>query len=148
VSRLRTGRPLWLDRQGAPRLRTPKLEGHHATDVAIVGGGITGCACAYLLASRGVRVALLDAGEIGHGSTAASTALLMQEPDLDFRTLAARHGTRTARSIWDQSRGAVRSLVRAAVDLRRPIRRGRARTSARGSRSPSSGPSRAVAVAT
>ena len=34
-------------------------------DVAVVGGGITGCATAYHLARAGARVVLLDRSEIG-----------------------------------------------------------------------------------
>jgi glycine/D-amino acid oxidase-like deaminating enzyme len=112
MRRLRTGTPFWLTRGRAPALHLPKLSGRETADVAIVGGGITGCACAYLLAKRGARVVLTDAGEIGRGSTAASTALLMQEPDVDFRDLAERYGRREAALVWQQSRHAVRSLVR------------------------------------
>lgn len=86
-------------------------------DVAIVGGGITGCCCAYVLARSGVRVALFDAGPVGRGSTAASTALLMQETDVDFGDLSARYGVSTTRAIWRQSRVAVRALTKALREL-------------------------------
>jgi glycine/D-amino acid oxidase-like deaminating enzyme len=36
-----------------------------ARDVAIVGGGIVGASCAYLLAERGADVLLLESGRIG-----------------------------------------------------------------------------------
>ncbi len=35
-------------------------------DVAIVGGGIAGCATAYYLATRGLSVVLVDKGEVGY----------------------------------------------------------------------------------
>jgi glycerol-3-phosphate dehydrogenase len=38
-------------------------------DVLIVGGGIHGLACAYDGASRGLRVALIDAGDFGSGAS-------------------------------------------------------------------------------
>jgi D-hydroxyproline dehydrogenase subunit beta len=38
-------------------------------EVAIVGAGIVGCATAYELARRGVRVCLLDRGEVSSGTT-------------------------------------------------------------------------------
>src|SRR5919109_175178 len=112
ANRLRIGTPLWLDRRGTPALHVPKLSGIIDADIAIVGGGITGCACAYLLARSGARVVVVDAGAIGRGSTAASTALLMQEPDADFIALADRYGRSTAVQIWRQSRRAVHALVR------------------------------------
>ena len=115
--RLRLGKSIWPDRH---RVRPAHsiLRGRHDADVAIVGGGITGTACAYLLARAGARVVLVDAGHIGLGSTAASTALLMQEPDVDFGDLAARYGTRAAATVWRRSRDAVRSLVRTLRQLR------------------------------
>ena len=41
-----------------------KLETDITTDVLIVGGGITGITSAYLLAKQGVKVTLIEAGEI------------------------------------------------------------------------------------
>ncbi len=38
-------------------------------DVLVVGGGILGLACAYEAASRGLSVALIDAGDFGSGTT-------------------------------------------------------------------------------
>lgn len=117
MKRLRIGESVWLDHAPPPQAYPP-LRGRHDADVAVVGGGITGAACAYLLARSGARVVLVDAGRIGRGSTAASTALLMQEPDVDFGDLAARYGTATAATIWRLGRRAVRSLVRTLRHLR------------------------------
>ena len=111
---LRHGRPLWLDQPG-PKRKYPKHRGHLDVDVVIVGGGITGAICAYLFADAGVRVALLECNRIAQGSTLASTALLMQEPDRDFRDLARRFGRKKVREIW-------RSLARATGDLSTTIR--------------------------
>jgi glycine/D-amino acid oxidase-like deaminating enzyme len=81
-------------------------------DVAIVGAGVTGAATAWMFARSGVRVAVLEAAHVGEGSTSASTALLMQEPDNDFRQLAWRYGTPRARRIWQLSSEATRTFVR------------------------------------
>ena len=111
---MRHGRPLWLDRP----FRKHKYPAHHGTldaDVVIIGGGITGAICAYLFADAGVRVALLESKTIGHGSTIASTALLMQEPDRDFNDLAKRFGRSATREIW-------KALARATREAARTIR--------------------------
>ena len=118
MSELRRGESLWLNARKVEPVRAPALRGHHRADVAIVGGGITGCAIAYRLASSGARVVLIEAARIGRGSTAASTALLMQEPDADFGDLAGRYGANGARQIWEASRGAVQSLIRTLKGLR------------------------------
>lgn len=48
----------------------------NTTDVAIVGGGVIGCAVAYQLRKRGVDVIVLDRGEIGAEASSAATGLL------------------------------------------------------------------------
>ncbi|RPI54217.1 MAG: FAD-binding oxidoreductase, partial [Acidobacteria bacterium] len=117
MRRLRHGHPLWLDRPGW-RKTFPRHRGSIDTDVVIVGGGITGAICAYLFANAGIRVALLEAKVVARGSTAASTALLMQEPDRDFGDLSARFGRAATRDIWNTLARATRHLIRTIRRLR------------------------------
>ena len=44
-------------------------------DVLIIGGGINGAAIAHDAASRGLKVALIDKGDFGGGTTSASSKL-------------------------------------------------------------------------
>ena len=120
MAKLRIARPLWLDRAPSPPRRYPSLRGASTVEVAIVGGGITGAAVAYLFARAGISVAVVDAARVGRGSTAASTALLMQEPDADFRELAARYGPARAARMWDLSRDATRGFIRTLRRLKIP----------------------------
>jgi glycine/D-amino acid oxidase-like deaminating enzyme len=120
MARLRQGTSLWLDEYGGPRFSAPALAGRHEADVVIIGGGITGCVAARRLAARGLRVVVLEARKIGRGSTAASTALLMQEPDVDFGDLSERYGRGAAASVWMASRRAVQSMIRAIAGLETP----------------------------
>jgi glycine/D-amino acid oxidase-like deaminating enzyme len=115
VPRLRHGRPVWLDQRSTPKRKFPRHSGHLDVDVVVIGGGITGAICAYCFSDAGISVALLESNVIGRGSTVASTALLMQEPDQDFSDLVRRFGRRAARQIW-------RALSRATRDLARTIR--------------------------
>ncbi|MBA3297801.1 MAG: FAD-binding oxidoreductase, partial [Acidobacteria bacterium] len=110
--RLRYGSSFWLRRSAsAKRPRHPPLQREVNVDVAIVGGGFTGCAVALIFAQAGVRVAVLEEAQLGHGSAAASTALLMQEPDRYFTELVRRHGRSTAETIWRLSRRGVEDLT-------------------------------------
>ena len=113
---LRHGRPIWLrmDRRQHAR-RFPSLNGHHDVEVAIVGGGMTGAMIAAHFARAGVSVAVLEANRGGSGSTAASTALLLQEPDLDLSSLAKQYGQSASRRIWELSFAAARHLARSFV---------------------------------
>jgi glycine/D-amino acid oxidase-like deaminating enzyme len=116
MPRLRLAQPLWLDHPPrAPVL--PTLDRTRHVDVAVIGGGITGVSTAWAFADAGLRVGLVDCARIGRGSTSASTALLMQEPDCDFVELARRYGLRRARRIWQMSRAATRRLIRTLREL-------------------------------
>jgi glycine/D-amino acid oxidase-like deaminating enzyme len=126
MPRLRVNVPLWLESSSRPRRgRFPSLSRDHEVDIAVVGGGITGAAVAWRFADAGMTVAVLEGDAVGRGSTAASTALLMQEPDEDFVRLARRYGGRRAKRIWQLSREATRDFVHAlkrlhiACDLQR-----------------------------
>jgi glycine/D-amino acid oxidase-like deaminating enzyme len=120
---LRLGKPLWLPPSNlSPRF--PRLVGHHDTSVAVVGGGMTGALVAEAFASAGVNVTVLEESRIGAGSTVASSALLMQEPDTGLTGLSKRYGGPAAQRIWTLCREATHDLVgrltrlRIACDLR------------------------------
>jgi gamma-glutamylputrescine oxidase len=57
---------LWLEE---PRddLRSARFDGR--AEVAVIGGGVTGCSCALTLAERGARVRLYEAREIASGAS-------------------------------------------------------------------------------
>ena len=50
-----------------------------AVHVAIVGGGVIGCAIAYHLSKSGVDVAVFDRGEIGAEASSAITGQAIAE---------------------------------------------------------------------
>ncbi len=56
----------WLDE---PREPLPERRVEGRPEVAVIGGGVTGCSCALTLAERGVRVRLYEAGEIAAGAS-------------------------------------------------------------------------------
>jgi glycine/D-amino acid oxidase-like deaminating enzyme len=110
--KLRTGQPVWLPSRVAQRApRYPRLSGVLRADVAIVGGGITGAIAGLRFAEAGVDAIVLEADRVGHGSTAASSALLLQEPDARLSDLIERYGRSTAARIWRVSHDAARELI-------------------------------------
>ncbi|WBX84567.1 NAD(P)/FAD-dependent oxidoreductase [Sphingosinicella microcystinivorans] len=105
---LRGGRSCWKpeDKPSLASEPPPKAR----VDVAIVGAGIMGAMLAERLSTGGRRVALLDRRPPAHGSTAASTALVMWGADVPLTHLAERIGIDEAARRWRRVRAAARSL--------------------------------------
>src|SRR3954471_24960054 len=115
--RLVYGRSPWVDRFPKSRVPAfPRYKGHSDIDVAIIGGGLTGCATAYAFAAAGVRVSLFESGRIGQGSSAASAGWITEEPSARFAEVDKVLGRRAARHAWNAWR-------RAALDFTALIRR-------------------------
>lgn len=84
---------------GAPGLEPPQCvtgPWSDRADVAIVGGGLTGLSAAYHLAGAGIRVAVLEAREIGRGASGRAFGQVV--PYL-------RHGSRRICSAFGTDRG-------------------------------------------
>jgi gamma-glutamylputrescine oxidase len=108
--------PYWLDRLSR-RPRYPRARGELTTEVAVIGGGLTGCAAAYAFAAAGVRVVLVEQGRIGESTTSGrSSGLLLPEPGPPFDELVRLHGVRAARALAQGSR-------RAALEFAALVRR-------------------------
>jgi glycine/D-amino acid oxidase-like deaminating enzyme len=115
--RTRYGVSPWID--AFPRSRRPdfpRLRGDLTPDVAIIGGGLTGCATAYACAVAGLKPLVIEAGRIGQGSAGRGAGLLLPEPGPSFRDITERHGLRTARRLFESWR-------RASLDAAALIRR-------------------------
>jgi glycine/D-amino acid oxidase-like deaminating enzyme len=109
--------PFWLDRY--PKSRRPSYPRHRGpadAGVVIVGGGLTGAACAWTFASAGVQTVLLEADRIGSGSTAAAAGLVREDFDATFQETASAYGLRAARLLWQGMR-------RASLDFAAALRR-------------------------
>jgi glycine/D-amino acid oxidase-like deaminating enzyme len=79
---------------------------------------MTGALVAHAFASAGVSTTVLESAGVGRGSTAASSALLLKEPDLELMQLSKRYGARASRRIWELSHQSVDELVALLKRLR------------------------------
>jgi len=94
---------VWL-REASVFPRLTQTVGHY--DVVVVGGGIVGCTTAHMLKAKGKRVALLEAREVGLGTTGFSTAKLSAQQGLIYATMAASRGKAVAAQYYElNSRG-------------------------------------------
>src|SRR5687767_8380130 len=76
-------------------------------DVAILGGGITGLTAAAHLKAAGMRVAVLEAGEIGMGTTGYTTGHLDATSDLPLARLIVDFGQSQAAVVAQALREAI-----------------------------------------
>ena len=79
-------------------------------DVAIVGGGYTGLGAALELASRGVDVAVFEAGRIGDGASGRNGGQIHTGQRLDPHALTKMVGADRAKPLWDMAEDAKASL--------------------------------------
>ena len=113
---LRTGTPVWGAYRQTP-VATEALVSPVRADVVIVGAGISGALLAEAASARGQSVILIDRRPPGHGSTAASTALLQFELDTPLIRLADDIGMERARRVWQRSFRAVHDLEHIVQNL-------------------------------
>lgn len=94
---------IWYTSVVAPA--RPSLTEHLTADVCVIGAGIAGLSVAYTLARKGVKVIVLDLGQIGSGESGRTTAHLSNEIDDRYVALEKAHGVEGSR-IACESHGA------------------------------------------
>ena len=90
---------LWIDTSTV--FTTDTLTGDLSADVCVVGAGIAGLTTAYLLARDGRSVVVIDAGHVGGGQTAMTTAHLSSVIDDTFKEILRLHGPDGARLAYE-----------------------------------------------
>jgi glycine/D-amino acid oxidase-like deaminating enzyme len=111
------GRSPWV--QQFPKSRVPVFPRHRGADTAdvvIIGGGLTGCATAYAFAMAGAKVTLLEAAQVGQGSSGSSSGWINEDPGVGFADLTQAIGARGAKRAFQTWR-------RAALDFASLLRR-------------------------
>lgn len=84
---LKSGYPYFLLKSGLYR-NYEQLQEDHSTEVAIIGGGVSGALVAHALTSSGISCCIVDARCIAMGSTCSSTSLLQYEIDIPLHKLS------------------------------------------------------------
>ncbi len=90
-----SGKLYWTDINDVPK-KYPYLSRDLDTEVAIIGGGISGALCGYAMSTEGIPCVLLEANIAGYGATSASTSILQYEVDYDLTELSSKTGEKKA----------------------------------------------------
>ncbi|NLJ79064.1 MAG: FAD-binding oxidoreductase, partial [Tissierellia bacterium] len=100
----------WLD--STPDTSYPTLEHDIAMDLIIVGGGLVGISCAYLLGNEGLKVAILEADRICKGTTAHTTAKITSQHGLIYSKIRGNMGNELAQQYADANELAIGEIKR------------------------------------
>ena len=89
----------WLSEE-RPSLPEPSNRASGPVDVAIVGGGVTGCACALVLAEAGRRVRVYEAREIAGGASGRNGGFALRGGALAYDAARRNLGPERAKELW------------------------------------------------
>src|SRR3954467_12757152 len=87
----------WLTEEHEP---LPETERSGPIDVAIVGGGVTGCACALVLAEAGRRVRVYEAREIAGGASGRKGGFALRGGAPAYDAARRDLGADRAKGLW------------------------------------------------
>src|SRR5579884_362566 len=90
-------------------------------DVAVVGGGVTGCSCALTLAERGIRVRLHEAREIAGGASGRNGGFALRGATPPYDVARATLGRPAARLLMKLTERTLGRLEQLAGDAFRRV---------------------------
>ena len=103
----------WLSE---PSATLPRVELSGPPDVAVVGGGITGCSCALALAEAGLQVRLYESREIAGGASGRNGGFALRGGAAPYPVLADSIGRERTAGLWRWTERAVEELADLAGD--------------------------------
>jgi gamma-glutamylputrescine oxidase len=109
---------LWLKE---PRDALPQLRFDGREEVAVIGGGVTGCSCALTLAERGVRVRLYEAGEIAGGASGRNGGFALRGAAVPYDEARRDLGDERARRLMELTERSLDRLESLAGDAFRRV---------------------------
>lgn len=86
------------------------LEKDIEVDICVIGAGITGIMTAYMLLESGLKICLIDKGEICSGVTQNTTAKVTSEHGLIYNYLEVTFGKEFARKYLESNEEAIKTI--------------------------------------
>src|SRR2546423_7505879 len=88
---------LWLSDETAA-LPARRIDGR--PDAVVIGGGVTGCACALTLAEAGLRVRVHEAREVASGASGRNGGFALWGGAMPYDVARRQLGPKRARELW------------------------------------------------
>ena len=106
---------VWTDDVTLPSF--PAMEGDSETDVLVIGGGLAGLLCAYLLNRAGVDCLLIEADSLCRGVTRNTTAKVTSQHGLIYARILKRAGEEAAKLYWRMQEDALAEYRRLSGEI-------------------------------
>jgi gamma-glutamylputrescine oxidase len=108
----------WLSEPAEPPARP---DGGSRLDVAVIGAGVTGCACALTLAGGGLRVRVYDARQVASGASGRNGGFALRGGAMSYAKARARFGAEAAKAYWQLTERYVDRMEELAGDALRRV---------------------------
>ena len=108
----------WLEEPAAP-FPVARVDG--SADVAVVGGGITGCSCALARAEAGLRVRLFETRGIAGGASGRNGGFALRGGAAAYPVLVDSIGAEATAELWRWTEVELEQLAALAGDAFRPV---------------------------
>jgi gamma-glutamylputrescine oxidase len=110
--------PYWLDE---PADAFPPVDVHGRAEVAVIGGGVTGCSCALTLAGQGVRVRLYEQRRVAGGASGRNGGFASRGPALPYDLARTELGVERARLLMSLTERSLDRMEALAGDAFRRV---------------------------
>jgi glycine/D-amino acid oxidase-like deaminating enzyme len=108
----------WLEEPAEP---LPRPTWHGRAEVAVVGGGVTGCSCALTLAEAGVRVRVHEAREVAGGASGRNGGFALRGAAVPYDAAREQLGSEPARRLMELTERSLDRLEELAGDAFRRV---------------------------
>jgi gamma-glutamylputrescine oxidase len=114
--------PDWLDELPPTHaLQGDDGQARGRADAVVIGGGVTGCACALALARGGMRVELREAREIAGGASGRNGGFALRGGALSYAEARRHLGHNAAAGLWRLTERYLERLAKLAGDAFRRV---------------------------
>ncbi len=106
---------IWQENIDMPKFNS--LNNDFNTDVLIIGGGICGILCAYMLDKKGINYALVEGGRICDKTTANTTAKITSQHGFIYNKIVKKYGLDFAKLYLDANENAILEYEKLCKDI-------------------------------